>query len=51
MNEFISSLRDPDNTFLRHALLMGILASISFGIMGTYVVARRISYIAGAIAH
>ncbi len=49
MNDFFSAL--CDNAFMRNALLMGLLASISFGIMGTYVVARRISYIAGAIAH
>jgi len=36
---------------LRYALAAGILASLSFGIIGTYVVARRITYIAGAIAH
>lgn len=39
------------NTFMQNALWAGILASFSCGIMGAYVVARRISYIAGAIAH
>jgi zinc transport system permease protein len=38
-------------TFLQHALAAGILASVSCGIVGSYVVTRRISYIAGAIAH
>ena len=49
--EFLEALRDPDVPFLRYALLIGLLASVSFGVMGTYVVARRISYIAGAISH
>lgn len=51
MLEFISALGDPDIAFLRYALIAGLLASISFGIIGTYVVAQRITYIAGAIAH
>jgi len=37
--------------FLQYAVLAGILASISCGIVGTLVVVRRISYIAGSIAH
>lgn len=49
--EFLDALFDPSIPFLRYALLCGILASPAFGIIGTYVVARRISYIAGAIAH
>ncbi len=39
------------HSFLQHALLTGVLASVGCGILGTYVVARRISYLAGAIAH
>ncbi|MBN1257440.1 MAG: metal ABC transporter permease [Planctomycetes bacterium] len=38
-------------TFLQHAVLASLLASIACGVMGSYVVVRRISYIAGAIAH
>ncbi|HON38249.1 MAG: metal ABC transporter permease [Desulfomonilia bacterium] len=49
MTEFISDL--ARFSFLRYALLAGFLVSIACGIMGSYVVARRISYIAGAIAH
>jgi zinc transport system permease protein len=49
--EFLEALADPAIPFLRYALAAGILASLSFGIIGTYVVARRITYIAGAIAH
>ncbi len=51
MTSFWSALLDPDIHFLRYALLAGLLASFSFGVVGAYVVARRISYIAGAIAH
>jgi len=51
MVEFFSALADPHLPFLRYALLAGILASISFGVIGTFVVVRRISSIAGAIAH
>jgi zinc transport system permease protein len=31
--------------------LVGLLASVSFGIIGSYVVTRRITYIAAAISH
>ncbi|MFH0911638.1 MAG: metal ABC transporter permease [Planctomycetota bacterium] len=37
--------------FLQHALLAGILASVACGVVGTYVVVRRITYLAGGIAH
>lgn len=37
--------------FLLNAVLVGILASIACGVVGTYVVSRRITYIAGSIAH
>jgi len=49
--DFLNALTDPAIPFFRYAFFTGILASIAFGIIGTYVVARRISYIAGAIAH
>lgn len=51
MVEFLAALGNPDISFLRYALIAGILGSVSFGVVGTFVVARRISYIAGAIAH
>jgi len=51
MTELLHALLDPDLPFLRYALISGLLASISFGIIGTFVVVRRISYIAGAISH
>lgn len=40
-----------DQNFLRYAVIAGILASIGCGVMGTYVVVRNISYLAGGIAH
>lgn len=51
MLDFWLALLDPDYEFLRLALYVGTLASLSFGIIGTYVVTRRISYLAGSIAH
>lgn len=51
MSDFVAALFDPDIPFLRYAVLASVLASLPFGVMGTYVVARRISYVAGAIAH
>jgi len=49
--EFFAALSDPNLPFFRYAVITGLLAAIPFGIIGTYVVVRRISYIAGAIAH
>ncbi len=51
MTEIAAIFYDPDMAFFRYALITGLLASISFGIIGTFVVARRISYLAGAISH
>ncbi|MBW1643073.1 MAG: metal ABC transporter permease [Deltaproteobacteria bacterium] len=51
MIEFVNAFFDPDNAFLRIAIYVATLSSISFGIIGTYVVTRRISYLAGAISH
>jgi len=49
--EFFQALADPDNRFLAYAMTMGGLASIAFGIIGTFVTIKRISYLAGAISH
>ena len=49
ISEFVFDLQQQ--TFLQYALLTGVLASIACGIIGSYVVTRRITYIAGAIAH
>lgn len=51
MNDLIQSIFNPSLPFLRNALIIGILSSISFGVIGTFVVIRKISYIAGAISH
>ncbi len=51
MAEFFEVLFNPEMSFLRFAVLAGILAAPPFGMIGSYVVARRITYIAGAIAH
>ena len=36
---------------MQNALITGILASLACGIVGTYVVVRKIGYIAGGISH
>lgn len=48
---FHALLFDPNFAFMRTALLLGIIASIPFGAVGSLVVARRITYLAGATAH
>ena len=49
MNEFLDAV--ASHAFMRNALLTGALASVACGIMGSFVVVKRISYIAGGIAH
>lgn len=49
MPEFLAAVRDYP--FMQYALAAGLLASIACGVVGSYVVARRITYIAGSIAH
>lgn len=49
MGEFFQSL--AAHSFLRNALFAGLLASIACGVVGTWVVTRRITVIAGSIAH
>jgi zinc transport system permease protein len=39
------------HAFLQYALLAGLLVSVPCGVVGSFVVIRRISYIAGGIAH
>jgi len=39
------------SSLLQQALFAGIIASIACGVVGGYVVARRITYIAGGVAH
>lgn len=49
MSEFFHDMLRYD--FLQRSLIAGLLASVSLGVVGTFVVVRRISYIAGGIAH
>jgi len=49
MIEFFADLLQQ--RFLQYALLSGILASVACGIVGSYIVTRRITFIAGGIAH
>ena len=49
MAQFLTDLQQYQ--FLQNALITGVLASVACGIIGTYIVVRRISYIADGIAH
>lgn len=49
MSAFITDLIELP--FLQNALLAGILCSLATGVVGTFVVLRRITYIAAAISH
>jgi zinc transport system permease protein len=49
MSAFVDALWE--HAFLQHALLAGLLASVACGLVGTYVVVRRIGFLAGGIAH
>lgn len=49
MSEFFTAL--SEETFLQMAILAGLLASLGCGLVGTFVVVKRITFIAGGIAH
>ncbi|MFZ5953457.1 MAG: metal ABC transporter permease [Candidatus Rifleibacteriota bacterium] len=49
MSSFLNDLLEL--SFLQNAMLAGILCSIATGVVGTFVVLRRITYIAAAISH
>jgi zinc transport system permease protein len=49
MTEFFIALSQQG--FLQSALAAGLLASIGCGVMGAYVVVKRIAFLAGGIAH
>ncbi len=49
MSEFFQAVGSMP--FLQNALLTGLLASLACGVVGTYVVVRRITYIAGGVSH
>jgi len=51
MNELWHAFVDPNFPFLRYAFISGILASISFGIVGSYVVTKNMVSLVGAISH
>ncbi len=40
-----------EHGFLQRAVATGLLASVACGVVGSYIVARRITYVAGGIAH
>jgi zinc transport system permease protein len=50
LNGFLKELATP-GSIVQLATLASLIASVNFGVVGTYVVARRITYIAAAIAH
>lgn len=49
MDNFFTALLE--HGFLQTAVLAALLASIGCGVMGSYVVVKRIAFIAGGIAH
>ncbi|MBW1742236.1 MAG: metal ABC transporter permease [Deltaproteobacteria bacterium] len=49
MLEFLDVL--INQSFMQNAVIIGLLASVACGIMGTYVVVRRIVFISGGISH
>lgn len=49
MTEFLSAL--ASHAFLQNAVLAALLSSVACGVMGSFVVARRLTYLAGGIAH
>jgi zinc transport system permease protein len=49
MSGFLGTL--AQEAFLQHALIGGLLAAVGCGVIGTYVVAKRISFVAGGVAH
>jgi len=51
LSSFASALNNPNVPFIRYALIAGLLSSAAFGMVGSIVVVRRISYVAGAISH
>jgi len=49
MTEFFAAL--AEQRFLQLALVGGLLASVGCGVIGPYVVVKRITFLAGGIAH
>ncbi|MBI9106245.1 MAG: metal ABC transporter permease [Spirochaetales bacterium] len=51
MHDFIQAVINPEVPFIRMALFAGIIGSIPFGFIGSFVVVKKMSSIAGAISH
>lgn len=51
MSNFLQAVTNPAVPFIRYALWAGILSGAGFGMVGSLVVVKRITYIAGAISH
>ncbi|NVM21796.1 MAG: metal ABC transporter permease [Desulfobacterales bacterium] len=49
MFEFLDVLKNQ--AFMQNAVVIGLLASVACGVVGTYVVVRRIVFISGGISH
>jgi zinc transport system permease protein len=49
MFEFLNVL--INHGFMQNAIIIGLLASVACGVMGSYVVVRRIVFISGGISH
>ena len=49
MSSFLEAV--STQPFMQNALMGGILASVACGAIGSYVVVKRIGYLAGGIAH
>lgn len=49
MPDFLQAI--IDYPFMRNAVCAGLLAAVACGVIGSFVVARRITYVAGGIAH
>lgn len=48
---FFDALVNPSFSFLRNALIAGVLSSVLFGTLGAVVTVKRIASLAGAISH
>ncbi len=51
MTDFLHALLSSDVPFIRYALITGLVSSVPFGIIGSFVVVKRMSYVAGAVSH
>lgn len=51
MIDFFNALFSPEVPFIRYALIAGLISSLPFGIIGSFVVVKRMTYIAGAVSH